>query len=148
MGEAWSVPPGSPWWVVAVAALPSLASGSWVMSRWWLDRADRKRAHALTREERLVREVEARRAALSREQAALFDRIRAELVRCQTRLAEMERDRDRGWDLARHWHRRSHQLRHAGLNAQTIVAGLCERENLAVPEWPDMSVAMLEEPEL
>ena len=135
-----------PWWVVAAAALPSMASGVWVVSRWWIDRADRHAGDVTSREERLAREVELQRAALSREQAELFDRIRVELVRCQTRLVEVERDRDRAWDLARHWHRRAHELKHAGLEAQAIVAGLCAREELEVPEWPDMTVSALEEP--
>lgn len=137
---------GGPWWVVAAAALPSMASGVWVVSRWWVDRADRHADDATSREERLAREVESQRAALSREQAELFDRIRVELVRCQTRLVEVERDRDWAWDLARHWHRRSHELKHAGLDAQAIVVGLCAREEVEVPEWPDMTVSALEEP--
>lgn len=136
----------SPWWVVAAGALPSAASGAWVIWRWHLDRRDRQADGALTREERLARELEAQRAALSKEQAELFDRLRVELVRCQARLAELERDRDRGWDLTRYWNRRAHELRHAGLNAQTIVAGLCAREELPVPVWPDMSVVGLEDP--
>ena len=135
-----------PWWVVAAAALPSLASGAWVVSRWWIERADRHSEDSSSREERLAREVEQQRAALSREQTELFERLRLELVRCQTRLAEVERDRDRAWDLARHWHRRSHELKHAGLDAQSIVAGLCAREDVDVPAWPDMTVTALEEP--
>ena len=136
----------SAWWVVVAGALPSAASGAWVLWRWHMDRADRRTEGQWTREERLARELEAQRAALSKEQADLFDRLRAELSRCQARLGELERDRDRGWDLARFWNRRSHELRHAGLNAQTIVAGLCAREELPVPNWPDMTVPGLEEP--
>ena len=137
---------GGPWWVVAAAALPSMASGVWVVSRWWVDRADRHAEDATSREERVAREMELQRTALSRDQAELFDRIRAELVRCQCRLLEVERDRDRAWDLARHWHQRAHELRHAGLNAQTMVAGFCAREELDIPEWPDMTVPAIEEP--
>ena len=136
----------NPWWVVAAGALPSAASGAWVVWRWHLDRRDRHSEGAVTREERLARELEEQRTALSREQANLFDRLRTELTRCQTRLADLERDRDRGWDLARYWNRRAHELRHAGLNAQTIVAGLCAREELPMPVWPDMTVPGLEEP--
>lgn len=134
------------WWVVVVGALPSIASGAWVFWRWHAERKDRRDESQLTREGRLGRELEAERAALSKEQAALFDRLRGELARCQSRLMDLERDRDRGWDLARFWNRRAHELRHAGLNAQTMVAGLCAREELPVPAWPDMSVPGLEEP--
>ncbi len=138
--------PWGPWWVVAGAALPSLASGLWVVSRWWLERADRNQVDLSTRGERLAREVEERRITLSHEQAELFDRMRAELLRCQARLVEVERDRDRGWDLARFWNQRTHEFRHAALNAQAMVTGFCDRENLEVPRWPEMTVVMLEEP--
>ena len=127
-------------------ALTCSVCGAWVALRWWADRRERRETAVMTREERLARDLDAQRAALSKEHADLFDRMRTELVRCQTRLVELERDRDRGWDLARWWHRRAHELRHAGLNAQTIVAGLCAREDLPVPTWPNMTVPGLEEP--
>lgn len=135
-----------PWWVVAGAALPSLASGLWVVSRWWIERSDRNQIDVATREERLARQIEDRRVALSHEQAELFDQVRTELLRCQSRLLEVERARDRGWDLARYWNQRAYELRHAGLNAQAIAAGFCNREKLELPVWPDMTVTTLEEP--
>ena len=114
----------NPWWVVLAAAVPSAASGAWVVWRWWTDRGDARAVQAATRDQALMRELETQRAALSREQADLFERMRAELQRCQARLAEVERDRDRGWDLARWWSNRAHELRHAGLNAQTVAQAL------------------------
>ncbi len=136
----------SPWWVVAAAGIPSLASAAWVAVRWWADRGDKYVDRTLTRQQDLLRELEAQRTALGREHADLFDRMRTELLRKEARVAELERDRDRGWDLARWWHRRAHELRHAGLNAQTIVVGLCSREDLAAPNWPDMTLPHLEDP--
>ncbi len=145
---ASTLAPGAlgPWWVVAAAGVPSIASAVWVFWRWWVERDDKRIEGARSREERLMRELEAQRTALSREHADLFDRMRAELLRKEARLLELERDRDRGWDLARWWNRRAHELRHAGLNAQTIVVGLCAREDLAPPTWPDMTLPHLEEP--
>ena len=137
---------GGRWGVGAPGARPATASGVWVIWRWWVERGDRQAEGTTRREERLAREVEAQRLSLSRDQAELFERTRSELVRCQTRLVELERDRARGWDLARYWHQRAHELRHIGLNAQAIVAGLCEREELPVPVWPDMVVVGFEEP--
>jgi len=136
----------SPWWVMSAAALPSLASGVWVFWRWWVERGDKLSEGELTREQMLLRDLETQRAALSREQAELFDRLRTELARVQARLAELEEDRDRGWDLARWWNHRAHELRHAGLNAQAMVAGLCSREGVDVPVWPEMNVPGLEDP--
>ncbi len=129
---------GNPWWVVTAAALPSAASGIWVFWRWWIERDDRLKEGAHSREQVLLRDLESQRAALSREQAELFDRLRTELARTQARLADVEGDRDRGWDLARWWNQRAHELRHAGLNAQQMVAGFCAREDVDVPTWPNM----------
>ena len=136
----------SAWWVVLAAALPSGVSGLWVFWRWWVERGDKREEGALSREQGLMRELELQRAALSREHAELFDRVRAELERAQARSAELESARDRGWDLARWWNRRAHELRHAGLNAQTMVAVLCSRDELDEPTWPDMDVPGLEDP--
>jgi len=126
--------------------MPSAASGVWVFWRWWVERRDRLQEGALSREQVLFRDLESQRAALSREQSELFDRLRTELARAQARLAEVEADRDRGWDLARWWNQRAHELRHDGLNAQAMVAGLCAREDVDVPAWPEMSIPGLEEP--
>lgn len=142
----WAELAGGPWWVVAAGALPSLLSGLWVVWRWHTDRRDRRQEGALTREERLGRELEAQRVALSKDQTELFDRLRGELARLQTRVLDLERDSHRGWFLARYWHGRAHELRHAGLNAQTIVMGLCAGEALPSPSWPDMTLMRFEEP--
>jgi hypothetical protein len=137
----------NPWWVVPAAAAPSAASGAWVFWRWWVERRDKLTEGVLSREQILLRDLEAQRAALSREQAELFDRLRTELARTHLRLAEVEKSCDRGWELARWWNQRAHELRHAALNAQTMVAGFCSREGVDVPSWPDMNVPGLEEPE-
>lgn len=136
----------SPWWVVLAAAVPSAASGAWVVWRWWADRGDTRAVQQATRDQALMRELETQRAALSREHADLFDRIRAELLRCQSRLAEVEHDRDRGWDLARWWNRRAHELRHAGVNAQAAAQNLASAAGHQQPVWPDMAIPGLEDP--
>lgn len=135
-----------PWWVVTAAAAPSVASGLWVLWRWWIERGDKLHGDVATREQTVLRDLEAQRLALSRDQAELFDRLRTELERVQRRLLDVERDRDRGWDLARWWNQRAHDLRHAGLNAQAMVVGFCSREGVEPPTWPAMDVPGLEEP--
>lgn len=136
----------SPWWVVTAAAAPSLASALWVLWRWWVERGDRIHESVATREQTLLRDLEVQRIALSKEQSELFVRLRTELERVQQRLAEMERDRDHAWDLARWWNKRAHDLRHVGLNAQAIVVGFCSRDGVDPPVWPDMELPGLEEP--
>ena len=137
---------GGPWWVVAAAGIPSCASALWVVWQWWSTRDEKRADRELTREQVLMKELEGQRAALSREHVELLDRLRTELTRREVRCAELERDRDRGWDLARWWHQRAHQLRHAGVNAQTVAAGLCRQLELDLPVWPDMTLPHLEEP--
>ena len=144
------------WWVVLAAAIPPLASGLWVFWRWWIDRRDSHAAAVRTREQGIIHELELQRVALSKEQAELFDRIRTELVRCQSRFDSIERDRDRGWDLARWWSNRAHELRHAGLNAQMVAQNLAASQGRVAPgqgrpdqppmSWPDMSLPELEDP--
>ena len=138
--------PSGPWWIVTAASAPSVASALWVLWRWWIERGDKLNDNVLTREQALFRDLEAQRITLSKEQGDLSERLRSEFERIQHRLNEMERERDRGWDLARWWNQRAHDLRHAGLNAQAMVVGFCSRDGVEVPTWPDMSVPGLEEP--
>lgn len=137
---------GNPWWVVLAAAVPSAASGTWVMWRWWADRGDTRATQQTVRDQALMRDLELQRATLNREHPDLFDRTRAELLRCHARLQEVERDRDRGWDLARWWNRRAHELRYAGVNAQAAAQNLAFDGSQPLPAWPDMTIPGLEDP--
>jgi hypothetical protein len=98
------------WWAAAVGILPGAGSFAWVGWRWWLDRADKRQDASLSREERLQHELETQRAALSKEQAELFDRLRAELGRAEAGRAEAERQAERWGCLARWWHRYAHDV--------------------------------------
>ena len=135
-----------PWWVVATAAAPSLASALWVIWRWWFERGDKLHETVAAREQTLLRDLESQRVALSREQAELFERLRTEIERIRHRLLEVEADRDHAWDLARWWNQRAHDMRHAALNAQTMVIGFCSREGVEPPTWPETDLPGLEEP--
>lgn len=143
-------PSGSanPWWVVLAAGVPSVASGLWVLWRWWIDRGDTRATALLTHEQGLIRELEQQRAALNKEHQDLFDRIRAELGRTEARLAEVERHRDRGWDLARWWNHRAHELRQAGVHAQAAAQtlALAQSPPAAAFVWPDMTLPGFEDP--
>jgi hypothetical protein len=150
-------PNGNPWWLVLIASVPSAGGGVWVFWRWWLERSDKrdeKRVDAaLTREERLMKEMDARASVLSKENADLLDRVKAELGRLQTRCADLEKqrdaleaDRDRGWDLARWWNKRAHEMRHACANAQTVAQNLLIASGKEPATWPDMSLPNFEDP--
>lgn len=136
----------SPWWIVSLASAPSLSSAIWVVGRWWVERSDKRTEGETTREQTLIRDLEQQRAALSREQTDLFSSLRDEYWRIQQRLIEIERDRDRAWDLARWWNSRAHDLRYAGTHAQAMVEGFCSRDGLEPPAWPNMDLPNFEEP--
>lgn len=136
-----------PWWVAVAAAVPSVASGTWVVWRWWADRGDKKVVETLTYQERVQRDLDTQRTAMSADQQRMVDALRVELSRFQVRNAELERDRDRGWDLARWWNRRAHEMRHAATNAQSAASNLAASQRLEAPTWPDMTLPGLETPE-
>lgn len=129
-----------PWWIVVLSAMPSIGGGMWVAWRWMLERKDRRQDATLTREERAHRDLESQRAALSADQARMFDQMRTEIARLRPLLEAVEYDRDRGWELCRWWNRRAHELRHAGLNAQQMAQNLALTAGHMAPDWPDMTV--------
>ena len=53
-----------PWWVVTVASAPSVASGLWVLWRWWIERGDKLPESISTHEQTLFRDIEAQRVAI------------------------------------------------------------------------------------
>ena len=145
----------SPWWAVVVAAGAPVAAGMFAYVKWVFERRDKQGETFLTRDERREREIEAQRATLTAFQTAIFDRQQAENLGLRQRVADLERvrdalesDRDRGWQLARWWHDRAHELRHAGTNAQQMVIGLmvAHLPDMKRPEWPDMHLPPFESP--
>ena len=152
------MPDSNPWWVVIAAAVPSGASGVWVVWQWWAGRSDKKTEVTLTREERLMRDMDARVQTAAKIDADLIAQGRTEITRLIMRCEAFERqrdaleaDRDRGWDLARWWNRRAHELRHAGVNAQQVAQRLAVSScpmpgGQPLPPWPDMTIPGLEEP--
>ena len=148
------------WWqVVGFPAMGTALLAAWPIYQWFITRKDAAAAkvaeRSMTASDREAARLVTEREALSKEQREVFERVEAERDRAvaeakreRDRRVELERDRDRGWDLARWWNRRAHELRHAGLNAQTAVTGLCARDpdNLKVPTWPDMTLPGLEDP--
>lgn len=78
-------------------------------------------------------------AAFQRQRQELIDKD-ADYERLQAQHAAVCRDRDRGWHLARHWHRRAHDMRHdaAGLWMFAEVAGA--KAGLALPARPNLAL--------
>jgi len=148
---------GSSLWVVLIAAVPSIAAGIWVFWKFWIERADRRAGKVadvtLTREERIMKEMDLRAATLSKENADLFDRAKAELLRAQTRCADLERDRDRleqnierGWNLARYWFRKAYDLLHEMRDARQMFDAVASKGAATPREWREITFPAFEEP--
>lgn len=137
---------GSPWWVVLAAAVPSAASGLWVFWRWWVERGDKRHETTLSREERLMRDLDLQRQGAAKDAAEIFARTKAELDRLYARVLEIERerdrleaDRDRGWNLARRWCDIAYDLAGKVRSAQSVADGLWRDaprgSRLEPPKW-------------
>lgn len=134
------------WWVLLLGGLPGLVSGAFVAIRWWSERGDKRDVDVLSHQERMSRDMEAQRATLSKDASELFDRYRAETDRLQLRNAQLEKDRDRGWDLCRYWFRFAETLVHSTRNAQAVASGLANQAGIPPPVWPDLTMPSMEEP--
>lgn len=104
------------------------------------DRADfeKRREAEVDRLYSRIRELEAETVRQRRECDDLLAAERREherLVAAERQTRETtERDRDRGWDLARAWNARAHDERHAHINAiQRIIARQGDAEGAAYP---------------
>ncbi|MFL6709251.1 MAG: hypothetical protein ACJ8HI_13695 [Massilia sp.] len=139
-------PTASPWWVVAMASLPSIASGFWVSWRWWVERGDKLHDGTLTREERIQRDLDDQRMQLSKRDAEWFDRLRIELARTEEKLKETEADRDRGWALARYWHRYTHELFRQFRNIAHDTANVMQWAVWVKKHYPDVEMPQVEIP--
>lgn len=128
------------WWVAAVGMLPGAGSFAWVGWRWWFDRADKRRDASLSREERLQRELETDRTALSKEQAELFDRLRSELERTEAGRSEAEREAEKWAWLARWWHRFNHDLFPSHCRLAHDLRGLQQWMVWVKASYPDLDL--------
>lgn len=129
-----------------MAALPQL----WNALQWVLTRGERKDAVKMTADEKRNAANAAERVALSAEMRELIDRIEHERDRANSlidqyrdRLRVLEADRDRAYDLARHFFRLSRDMQHALNNTRMIVETLCARliPPEQTPTWELFEVA-------
>jgi hypothetical protein len=68
---------------------------------------------------------------------AMYDRLEAENKRLTARLRDIERDRDRGWDLARYWNSETHRIKHlliGIIHAANLGLEMAGRTPVRVPE--------------
>ena len=141
----------SAWWVVAIGSIPGAISAVWVAYQFLSNRHDKRASEHLTREERREKDLDEQQAGLTRQASELVTGLRDENKGLRERIIEVERDRNRGWDLARYWHGRAHELlrlfrnlRHDLMNARQVVVSLFRRlPDEPTPAWdavPDVPV--------
>lgn len=144
-----------PWWIAAAASVPSIAGGFWVIWKALLDRKDKQHTEELTREQMLMRDLDAQRVAASKEAAELFERVKLELARrdaeaagLRERIDALEKEIERWISVARGWQTRSFSLKHAVSNARQEINGLLFKAGQPERTWPENESlpASLEEP--
>ena len=117
------------WWqVVAIPALIASIPGLIKFWQWWGSRSDKKSDREMSREERRDKEMDSRQTVLTKQQADWFTDLRAENTVLRKRCDDLDRDRNRGWDLARYWHGRAHEMMRAFRNLRHDVTN--DRQNM------------------
>lgn len=117
-----------PSWNTAVLA--GLISAFGAVLGWFRFRRERA-------DSRGDRETELRdrmRTSMDTQSLAMWDRLEAENKRLAVRLAEMEHDRNRGWDLARWWNSEAHRVKHLQANLLQIAISRTERLGMLLNE--------------
>lgn len=143
---------GGPWWVVFQASATPVCVAVWAAWRWWIDRGDKTHTESLSREERLVRDIEARQTSAATREADLFRRVSeelarrdAELQRKDARIGALEKESDMWMERARGWQRRAHAVVHRLNNTRFAINGLRSKYGEDELFFPDESLPPLEE---
>lgn len=106
------------WLSMAVGAFTPSALA---LLAWWkfrTERGDKRSETTSDLRDRL-------RATMDAQSLAMYDRLEGENKRLSARLKEIEKDRDRGWDLARWWNSETHRVKH-------VLIGLIHAANLSL----------------
>lgn len=137
-----SEPGGSSWWaVVGWPAVAASVPGAIALWQWYGNLKDKKASRDQTTAEKREAVLLGERKALAAEQRDILawvekerDRLLEEVRHLRLERRTLERDRDRGWNLARFHHRLACELRHALNGARLIADGLAARSKPPVPQ--------------
>jgi len=133
-------------WTAAAAAIPTVglvAAAIWKSYREW--RAVHPREDNWQDIE--ARSLERRRETLDRASEAYLDRLERDVRRLEEENEDLRFDRDRGWNLARWWETKAHELRHELANV-LFITHMTERMPPRLPglEEPEPKPAALSKP--
>ncbi len=151
----------SPWWLVVLAFLPTVGGGALAAWRYRADRGDKSEIEHLTREQQLMRDLDAQRAAADLKASNLADRTLAALNRAELESSNMRTQRDAAWaegdkqrldkedyaEAARRWERVARRLRHEMQMARSKVNLMRAAAALPPLEWSDDDMPTAEKPE-
>ena len=120
---------GGSWWaVVGWPAIAASVPGAIALWQWYGNRQDKRDARLQSAAERRETTLLEERKTLAAEQRDILawveqerDRLLEEVKQLRQERRVLERDRDRGWQLGRHYHRLAEQLAHAMNNARQIA---------------------------
>lgn len=131
----------SSWWEILKYPMAIISAPlSLKVVEWWYAWRKEKRERNLSAAERREAILLEDRKALSAEQREIYgrveverDRVIAEIGLLRTERRQIERDRDRGWALARHYWHMTIEMQHALSNARQIAESTTRRLKPAVP---------------
>lgn len=134
------MPEQTSWWELLKWPIASIAVPLTVKAlEVWNNRRIATTARQFTATERREMALATERESLAKEQREIYerveverDRVIAETERLRLDRRALERDRDRGWNLARHHYRVASELLHALNNARFIADELAARSRPVV----------------
>lgn len=138
----------SPWWVMVGGAIPSIAGGLFVVWKLWYERGTEKVKGELTREERLMQDMDSRINLAAKIDAEVIARGVNEIASLIIKNKILEEDRNRGWNLARFWFAYLYDVWHTWSNKAIQADIMMRNAGLQPPmEWPDRAkIPLFEEP--
>jgi hypothetical protein len=129
------------WFAMMIGFVPGATTAA---IAWFRFRTERSDKHTET-----VSELRDRvRTNMDVQSLAMYDRLEAENKRLVARLRDIERDRDRGWDLARWWNSEAHRVKHLLANALHLANLRLEQGLLTTVHVPEIRMPSIEEPVL
>jgi hypothetical protein len=138
--------PASPLWYGLYGFLPAAATAAIAWIKLYIERRDKKDEAASGLRDKLF-------ATMSEREREAYERLERENTRLTNQVrdlerdkAEIARDRDRGWYLARWWEGYAHDIKHRLSNLLFRANGRLELAKLKPVPVPDIHWPTLEEP--
>ncbi len=144
-----------PWYIAYIGAVPGIGA---MMVALYSARNERRKT-TIEKEDRERHAEDRDQARLDKRTEEIIDNLRSdnrdlrqeiagvrkEIDRKQTRILELERDRDKGWNLARSWEKMAHKVWHAWANVAHVASYDLTKLGGYEIQPPDIKLPPLEE---